>query len=293
MAEKRKIFFIINPKSGNKSARPAATVISNFFKNSINNAEIEFTQHRGHASELAAVALREGFDTVVAVGGDGTVNEVALSVNNSGCSLGIIPVGSGNGLARHHFIPLNVTKALQVLANNKVVNHDSIKINDHYSFNVSGIGFDAHVAHLFGKDGKRGFNSYLKLVMKEFAKYPEFNFTISNNDSSTQTTSVLIAIANASQFGNNAKIAPHADTNDGRVDVTMVRKMKFYELPTFAFKVFNGSVAHSAFAKVMSTEKLTITCEKETPLHVDGEPAGYASQFEITTLKSTLKLIVP
>lgn len=289
----RKILFISNPVSGNNASKPDEALIRKFFKNDNSTIEFTHTKYQGHATELTQKAVSENFDVVVAIGGDGTVNEIATALMNTGKSLGIIPCGSGNGLARHHKIPFNLQKALQIISNNNVILHDSIQINNNYSFNVSGIGFDAHIAHLFGKDGKRGFASYAKLVVQEFHKYKEFEFTIIDGVQKQKMIGILVAIANASQFGNNVRIAPMADTNDGKADITVVRKMKFYQLPFFAYRVFNGSVTHSAFAEVMNTKKITINCEKEIPLHVDGEPAGFASSYDITSMQSSLKLIVP
>ncbi|MBL0342836.1 MAG: NAD(+)/NADH kinase [Bacteroidetes bacterium] len=151
MLFKRKILFVINPKSGNGSNKPVFSDIEKVLKNDFHQIEVAYSNYKGHATELATLAIKNNFDVVVAVGGDGTVNEVALALNGTGKSLAIIPSGSGNGLARHHKIPFNIQKALQVIANNNVIDHDSIKINEFTSFNVSGIGFDALVAHLLEK----------------------------------------------------------------------------------------------------------------------------------------------
>lgn len=293
MIGNQKIVFIINPASGLRSRKPGEEVIRNFYKNKPVEIEIVKSKERGHASELAKKAISQNATAVVAIGGDGTVNEIAKVLNGTNVALGIIPCGSGNGLARHHLIPFKIQDSLQVILNHNIVNHDSVKINDYISFNVSGIGFDAHVAHLFGKDGKRGFISYAKLVLKEFASYNEFEFSLNYNGKQIKYKAMLVAIANGTQFGNNARIAPVADTNDGKAVVTVVKKMNFLQLPGFALKVFNGRIDHSSFATLMNEEKFTITCNHELPLHVDGEPSGFSTSFEITTLKSTLRLIVP
>ncbi len=293
MSGELKIVFIINPASGQNSKKPDVDVIRNFFKSKSVEIEIFHSTERGHASELTKTAIKQKAASVVAVGGDGTVNEIAKELNGTNVSLGIIPCGSGNGLARHHLIPFNLQQSLQVILNNHVVDHDSVKINNHISFNVSGIGFDAHIAHLFGKDGKRGFISYAKLVMKEFSAYSEFGITINYNGGQINYKAMLVAIANGSQFGNNAHIAPLADTNDGKAEITVVKKMNLLQLPGFALKVFKGSITHSSFVTLMNEEKFTITSDHELPLHIDGEAAGFAKHFDCSTLKSTLRLIVP
>lgn len=287
-----KIVFIINPASGSRRNKPDEVF---FRKHYDSSSEILFleSKNKGHASELAESAVAGNADAVIAVGGDGTVNEIAKILNGTTCALGIIPCGSGNGLARHHKISLNIPDAIGVVKRFKVIEHDSILINDQLCFNVSGIGFDAHVAHLFGKDGRRGFSTYVRLVMKEFSAYRETVIKVISPMETIEQPVMLAAIANASQFGNNASIAPFADTNDGIADITLVRKMNAWLLPSFAFSVFNRQVGNSRYAKLIRGEKFTIECENPLPLHLDGEPAGYSDKFEINTLKGSLKIIVP
>ncbi|MDQ3052251.1 MAG: diacylglycerol kinase family lipid kinase [Bacteroidota bacterium] len=287
-----KIVFIINPASGSRRTKPNEVLFRKHYEAS---SEIIFleSKNKGHASDLAAGAVSGKADAVIAVGGDGTVNEIAKILNGTSCALGIIPCGSGNGLARHHKISLNIPDAISVVKRFKIIEHDAILINGQLCFNVSGVGFDAHVAHLFGKDGKRGFNTYAKLVMKEFSAYRETVIKVKSSQETIEQPIMLAAIANASQFGNNARIAPFADTNDGIADITLVRKMNAWLLPSFAFSVFTKHVANSPYAKLIRAEKFTIACEKPLPLHLDGEPAGFSNNFEIQTLKGSLKIIVP
>lgn len=291
MSSDRKITFIINPASGSR-IKPGADIIRAFFDS---NDSITFfeSKEKNHAVEIAATAAKEGADAVIAIGGDGTVNEVARSLNGTPCALGIIPCGSGNGLARHHKIPFDVAQAIACIKRFNVVNHDAISINGQLSFNVSGIGFDAHIANLFGRNGKRGFKSYIKLVFKEFSSYTEKEICITTANGIVKQKIMLAAIANASQFGNNALIAPAADTNDGIADITLVRKMKGWQLPSFMYKVFNNRVSESPHSNLLTGEKFNIDCEEPLPLHLDGEPCGYAKQFNIQVMKGTLKLIVP
>lgn len=287
-----KIVFINNPVSGIKKKKPDQAFIKTFFDSNFNISFFDSAKN-GHASELTAKAVENGADAVVAIGGDGTVNEIARALNGTSCALGIIPTGSGNGLARHHKISFIIPEAIKCIKQFKVIDHDAISINGRLSFNVSGIGFDAHVAHLFGKNGVRGFNSYMKLVIKEFLKYKEKEIRVETSSGIINDKVLFAAIANASQFGNNALIAPAADTNDGIVDITLVRKMNGWQLPMFIYNVFNSKVGNSNYSKLLKGEKFIINCEDEMPLHLDGEPAGYANRFDITTLKSSLKIIIP
>jgi len=294
MTSDHKIVFISNPASGTSNKKPDETFIRSFFENdSTTEIEIIETKFRGHAVEIAAEAVKKNADVVVAIGGDGTVNEIAGSLVGSNCALGIIPCGSGNGLARHHKIPMNFSEALRVIKRNNQKKHDAARINKVYSFNVSGLGYDAHVAHLFGKDGKRGFNSYIKLVFREFAAYHEHMLKITNGSEIIRQPVLLAAIATASQFGNNATISPLSDTNDGMTNLTLVRKMSGWKMPWFVIRVFAKQVGKSKFAKLLQQEKFIIESEIELPLHVDGEPAGFHKRIEIETVKDALRIIVP
>jgi len=292
MSAVKNIVFITNPASGTSVKKPGAQFIRSFFDESFKLSFFE-TSKSGNACELTSNAIHDGADAVVAIGGDGTVNEIARTLNGTGCVLGILPCGSGNGLARHHGISLKMDSAIATIRKFKVIDHDAVSINGMLSFNVSGIGFDAHVAHLFGKNGNRGFSNYIKLVIREFYSYKEQKITVEFNNCEITQPVMLAAFANGSQFGNNARIAPGADTNDGIADIILVRKMNTFRLPWFMYQVFNRQVDNSDFSTLLRGDKFTIRCENEMPLHIDGEPAGTSKNFVIQNLHSTLKLIIP
>ncbi|HEX5002780.1 MAG TPA: diacylglycerol kinase family protein [Bacteroidia bacterium] len=287
------LLFIINPIAGGSANRPDAALIDHKFKNSGVDYKIVFTTGPGHAGVLAREAAAAGVSTVVAAGGDGTVNEAATGVYGSATRLGIIPCGSGNGLARHHHIPLRFAEALDVIEKGKTVAHDATRINDKLSFNVSGIGFDAHVANLFGSDGKRGFSGYLKLVVTEFSNYHPHLFTVTDGNSRFEYKGFFMAIGNASQYGNGARIAPDASTQDGLVDFTVILPLRGYAVPGVALKVFTGTVKKSRYANTFRSNKITLTCEPPAPLHIDGEPGGTFGRFTIACESDKLQLIVP
>jgi diacylglycerol kinase (ATP) len=288
-----KILFLINPVAGHKSTRPDADLINRIFDGTGKDARILYTRSAGHAYELAKEAVEQGYQSVVAVGGDGTVNEAARGVYGTAVSLGIVPCGSGNGLARHHNIPLDTLRSLEIIKAGHTVAHDALRINGQLSFNVSGIGFDARVAHLFGGDGKRGFSGYLKLIVKEFRNYQLHDFTIKNGSLSKSYRGLFIALANASQYGNGARIAPRADTSDGIGNFTVVKRMHGALVPGFAYKVFNGSVSGSRYAELFTAEEVTISCNPPAPLHIDGENGGYSNEYSISVERGKLQLIVP
>ncbi len=287
-----KILFVINPASGTKNTKPEAAKLKGFFQQHA-HVEVAVTSKAGDATNFTKQAIAAGFESVVAVGGDGTVNEVASALNGTKVKMGILPFGSGNGLARHHHIPFDLFKALQIIRAGKYVAHDAVSINDKLSFNVSGIGFDAHVAHMFGKDGRRGFSGYVNLVMKEFNNYQESEIEISHEHGKSNHFMFLTALANASQFGNNAIIAPNALTNDGKVDLALVKKMNSLQLPLFFARAFFGKITGSSHYTGMQYDSFTIRSEKMLPLHLDGEPAGYSDTFHVKVQQGSLHLLIP
>jgi len=287
------LLFIINPIAGSSGNRPDAALIDRKFKNRGVDYKIVFTEGPGHAKDLAREAAAAGVTTVVAAGGDGTVNEAACGVYGSTTLLGIIPCGSGNGLARHHHIPLRFDEALDVIARGKSVGHDATRINDRLSFNVSGIGFDAHVANLFGSNGKRGFSGYLKLVVTEFSNYHPHLFKITDGQNQFEYKGFFMAIANGSQYGNGARIAPDASTQDGLVDFTVILPLRGYQVPGVALKVFSGTVKKSRYAATFRSNKIILECEPPAPLHIDGEPGGTYNRYTISCEAGKLQLIVP
>lgn len=289
----KKALFIINPVSGSGQGKHIKETLINLLNNSDIEATFVDTISKGHASHIAKGAREKDLDIIVACGGDGTVNEVASTLMQSGKTMGILPIGSGNGLARHYGIKTEAKGIIETIRAGRVVGHDAAIINGLPGFNVSGIGFDAHVAHLFGKDGKRGFNSYLRLIAKEFSNYKTFKVRLSKDNQQIQSEAIMIPIAVASQFGNNAYIAPQADTNDGQTDITVVRKMHPLLVIPFAIRVFTKTIAGSRFVDAFQSRDFNLTCETPQPLHIDGEPGGYHESFEIKSVKSAIQLAIP
>jgi len=194
MNENKKVFFIINRFSGTGYQDSIEGRIIDACSSVNYECTIEHTRDRGHATELAQTAVAEKFDMVFAVGGDGTVNEVAQGLVGSNVSMGILPKGSGNGLARHLGVPMKFSDALKLMNSNQVINMDTMSINGKLSVNVSGIGFDGHVAGLFGKNGKRGLAGYTKLVLKEFMSYKELQDKVDVDSGAHETSRVIMSM---------------------------------------------------------------------------------------------------
>jgi diacylglycerol kinase (ATP) len=293
MSENKKVFFIINKFSGTGYQPDVeGRIITECGRLGL-ECTIEFTQSRGHATALAKRAITEKFKTVFAAGGDGTVNEVAQGLLYTDARMGILPKGSGNGLARHLGIPMKFPEALQLLSSTRTIDMDTLLVNNKVSVNISGIGFDGHVAGLFGKDGKRGLVGYGKLVMKEFLRYKEFPVTIVIDGIKFERHAFIVALANSSQFGNNAQIAPHASVTDQLIEVCVIRKVPYLHAIGFAQKMFSGNIHNSAFVEIKKARKIIMDFAEPIAFHIDGEAMEPSRHFTIEVKPASLKMIIP
>ena len=227
MQNRTSVLFIVNPISGTTDKKRIVALIPKYLSDERFDVHVAYTDHRGHAAELASEAVADGTDVVVAVGGDGTVNEVARSLVHSRTALGIIPCGSGNGLARHLYIPMNPEGAMQVLADCQIKSLDYGIINGTPFFCTCGVGFDAFVSSKFAQSGRRGLLTYIENTLKEGLKYQPDTYEMEIDGEKKQFKAFLIACANASQYGNNVYIAPHASMSDGLMDVTVMEPIHF------------------------------------------------------------------
>lgn len=288
----KRILFIINKYSGKGFQPQMEGKIIDACRDNDVECTLEFTKSRGHATLLAQQGVAENFDCIVAIGGDGTVNEVARGLVHTHLPLGIIPKGSGNGLARHLGIPLSYIKAIEALFVSEPLRIDTFTINERLSLNVSGIGFDGHIANHFGKDGKRGLAGYTKLAVEEYLKFTEFESVVSANGEKMRKKAFIIAIANSSQYGNNARIAPQASVCDQKLHVTILNKIPPYRLD-FIYDFFNGKIDRSIYSEVFDTDALRIEPLAPMEYHVDGEPCGIDSSFDIALQPLSLSVLVP
>lgn len=285
--------FIVNKFSGGGYRPEVEGRIIEACRTADVECRIEFTQSRGHATELAQWAVEQKMDLVFAVGGDGTVNEVAHGLVGSSVAMGILPKGSGNGLARHLAVPMDFKKSLSIISHHEVELIDTVLINGKLSVNVSGIGFDGHVAAMFAGKAKRGLIGYTKLVLNEFRSFKPFEASVTMNGKTFDTKSFIIAVANSSQFGNNAKIAPHASVCDQLIDVSFIQKIPFTQAPAFAGKMFTGNLDRSRFVEIHQSPKLSIRLNGVVAFHIDGEAMPPTSVFEASIQPKSLKVILP
>ena len=235
---KKSIVFIINPISGTHSKDEIPALIETRLDHERYDYEIQLTGYAGHATEIARNCVARGIDAVVAVGGDGTVNEVARALTHSETALGIIPCGSGNGLARHLCIPMDAKKAIDIINACNIELFDYGVINDLPFFCTCGMGFDAFISLKFAEAGKRGPITYVENVLKEGLKYKPETYQVESDDGAHRYKAFLIACANASQYGNNAYIAPGATMKDGQMDVIIMEPFDALEAPQIAADLF-------------------------------------------------------
>lgn len=290
--EKKKIIFIMNPISGtvNKSGIPS--LIDKYINHDIFDYEISLTEYAGHASEIASKAKDDNIDIVVAVGGDGTVNEVARAIVNSNTALGIIPCGSGNGLARHLMLPMNLAKAIQIINLCEIHQLDYGIINDIPFFCTCGMGFDAFVSHKFAEAGKRGPITYVENVLKEGLKYKPETYEIQDEKGITRLKAFLISCANASQYGNNAYIAPQASMSDGLMDIIVMEPFDVIEAPQISIDMFNKTLDKNSKIKTFKCKHLSIHRKEPGYIHYDGDPVMTGKDIEITLKEKGIKVIV-
>jgi YegS/Rv2252/BmrU family lipid kinase len=267
-----KIFLIINSYAGNKAGSKAVDVLVPYLVERDCSVEYAFTEYQGHATELAIKAAEDGFDLVVAVGGDGTMNEVALGLFGTNTLMGIIPIGSGNGLARELGISLNIRKSARTLIDGKILHLDVCKLNDQRFLCTSGIGFDALVAEKMSLSGSRGFMKYVQLVMKECFFYQPIDVRMRIDGILIEEPVFLITFANASQFGNNAFIAPGASMTDGLIDVVVVKKFPKFWMPFFAVSLFFKLILKLPFVDCYQAKEIELEVANTQVFHFDGEP---------------------
>lgn len=289
---KKEIIFILNPISGTTNKAGIPKLIEDAIDKEQFNYTICPTEYAGHASEIATEAKKRGVDIVVAVGGDGTVNEVARAIVHSNTALGIIPCGSGNGLARHLLLPMNIKKAIRIINLCEIHDLDYGIINGHPFFCTCGMGFDAFVSMKFAESGKRGPITYVENVLLEGLKYKPETYEIRDKDGVAQHKAFLISCANASQYGNNAYIAPQASMSDGLLDVIIMEPFDVLDAPQISIEMFNKTLDKNSKIKTFKSKKLHIHRSKPGVIHYDGDPVMSGEDIDIELQEKGIKIIV-
>ena len=282
----------MNPISGTQNKAGIPELIENTLDHDQFEYEILMTDHAGHACELASKAKEQDADIVVAIGGDGTVNEVARAIVHSKTALGIIPCGSGNGLARHLLLPMNLKKSIEIINQCEIHDLDYGLINGHAFFCTCGMGFDAFVSQKFAEAGKRGPITYVENVLREGLKYKPETYEIRDEEGVTRARAFLISCANASQYGNNAYIAPQASMSDGLLDVIIMEPFDVIEAPQISIDMFNKTLDKNSKIKTFKCKQLHVHRKQPGYIHFDGDPIMTDADVEIELKPKGIRVVV-
>ena len=288
----KKITFILNPISGTISKAGVPELIDNTIDKDIYDYQLVFTERAGHATEIAAAEVAKGTDIVVAVGGDGTVNEVGRALVHTNTALAILPCGSGNGLARHLMLPMNLKKSIETINKGVIHDLDYGVINDIPFFCTCGIGFDAFVSMKFAEAGKRGPITYVENVLREGLRYKPETYTITDESGTKMRKAFLISCANASQYGNNAYIAPHASMADGILDIIIMEPFDMFDAPQISMDLFSKTIENNSKIKMLKSSRILVKRQKEGYIHYDGDPVMAGAEIEIHVEHKGIKMVV-
>jgi diacylglycerol kinase (ATP) len=285
-----KALFIINERSGKKRDFDIAEVIraSNAF-----DSEILGCSRKEDLDAMIDRAENDSIDVVFAVGGDGTVHETAKRLVGRKPALGILPIGSGNGFARHIGLPVNPADALQSCRGGRIVTIDTARVNDDSFLGVMGIGFDATIAERFASSNVRGLETYVKEGLRAFAEYKAEEYELVMPDRTLKQRAFVIAIANSGQYGNNARIAPLASLQDGLLDVVIVNDAHLFDAAFLLARLFTGTINEAKGVTTFQTSELTIRRVSEGAAHLDGEPVTLSATLHVRVVPQSLRLLVP
>ena len=287
----KNIAFIINPISGTKTKNRVTKLIRELLDLLQFAPTVVVTEYAGHATQLAQQFAMQEYYAVVAVGGDGTVNEVASGLIGTNTALGIIPCGSGNGFARHLDISTRMNRAIEMLNNSEAIQVDYGLVNNKPFFSTCGVGFDAVVAQDFS-DGDRGLKGYVQSIFKDLFQYQPENYHLAGEGIDQTTTAFLINFANAGQWGYDAYIAPKASVQDGWLDVAIVSKFPMVIAPGLALSLFTKNIDDMLHMNTLRTKEITLTRDNEGIAHIDGTPVNMPAQLHVKIVEDGLKVLV-
>ncbi len=289
----KRILFIVNPISGIGKHKGVERLIAKRIDKSRFDVEVVYTNAPGNATEISRKAALDGIDIVVAVGGDGTVNEVAAGLTGTDTALAIVPAGSGNGLARHLKIPMNIKRAIDIIGHGNILKIDTATINDQLFVNVAGVGFDASVAKKFAVAGKRGFSTYFRITASSYKNYEPKQYTLIIDGKVIKRRALLVSFANSSQFGNNTSIDPAASVNDGFIDVCIVGKMPEWKTIFLAPLLFLRKFDRTRYVEIIRAKEVILKRKKGKSIHLDGDPKIMGKELSIKINPLSLNVMVP
>ncbi len=291
---KKKIIFIVNPISGHHNKNHFPNLVESSIDKNKYDYTIVFTEYANHATELTMKAIEDGYEYIAAVGGDGTINEVAKCLIGKEQTLVIIPFGSGNGLARHLGLPFKVEKLIkEVINNGKKYKIDTATMNGVPFISLAGIGFDAMIADYFAKDENRGFLTYAKLITEKYPNYRQKEYTLILDDKTTiECKPFFVTFANSSQFGYNAEISPKASVQDGFLDVCIFKKPNILEVPIVATYFLAKQIDKSNFIDIYKAKKIQVIRKVDEVANVDGEPVEMSKDIIVEIKPLSLNILL-
>ena len=287
----KNIAFIVNPISGTKSKNRLAKLIRESLDLQQFAPTVVVTEYAGHATQLAQQFALQDYYAVVAVGGDGTINEVASGLIGSQTALGIVPNGSGNGFARHLDISTRMNRAVEMLNNSEPIQVDYGMVNDKPFFSTCGVGFDAVVAANFS-DTERGLKGYMQTILKDLFQYKPERYHIEGEGIDLTTTAFLVNFANASQWGYDAYIAPKASVQDGWLDIAVVSEFPMVIAAGLALRLFTKTIDEMVHMNMLRAKELTLTREDEGIMQIDGTPVMMPATLHVKIVEDGLKVLV-
>ena len=287
---KKNILFIINPISGGKKKDQVPELIKKHIDNEKFNTSIVFSDGVSHANLITREAATS-YQIIVAVGGDGTVNEVASAIKGTNVVLGIVPFGSGNGLSRFLGIPLNLKNALKTISNGHVELIDTATLNGMPFFNMAGLGFDAHISEVFSGDKNRGRINYIKSSIREFNNYNQQAYTITIDEVTHHVEAFMLSFANSSQYGNNAHISPRASIQDGLIDVCIIKKFPFWRLLEMGLRMVFKASESTKYVEILRGKRVLVQRNKPGSAHLYGEHRIVNESIIIEIEPSSLRVI--
>lgn len=291
--KKAKVCVIINPVSGTESKKNIPEMVAAAFDQKKFDVIIRITGYPGHATEIAQKAVKKKFKYIITAGGDGTVNEVAKALVNTDTVLGIIPFGSGNGLARELSISMNAEKAIKTILEGHTRTIDYGVVNDHIFFCTCGVGFDAFVSDRFADEKKRGPIGYVRNVLESVIDFKSEEYEIIHDEGSLKERAFVVTCANASQYGNDAYIAPEANMEDGKMNVSILKPLNALEMPQTTLQLFTKNIEKNSKMTTLVTGRLTIKRNKPGMMHVDGEPIQTNKEINVEIIPEGLKVLAP
>ena len=290
---KKKIVFIVNPVSGSIKRKLNEKLLEDHLDKSKFDWQILFTEFPGHAIELSRIAAQDHADIVVAVGGDGSVNEVTRGILGTDTILGIIPFGSGNGLAHHLQIPFQVGRAIHVIDRGKIQEIDTLSVNNKVCVSISGVGFDALVAKKYEEIKSRGFHTYFKIILQEYLRYKPKKYKLKIDGKKMEVKALFISFANSNQFGYNAYIAPNARIDDGLIDVCIIKKVPLAHLIFLANLLFLKKIEKTKYIQIIQGKEIRLKRKKEKLVNIDGEYFKLSKKLHLEINPKSLKVIIP